>query len=228
MLSPQDYIFGGYFSGNSYVLSNTFTGGAPLSYSPAYSSYYVNWAIDIAEPDNNGDFQVTVSGAWMTSVFLVGGSTPVTFLSDSIGPSSWAQSQTPKTTKTCSGSSRVLQGNPNTIGKPGGFSGPSAGNIPVTANGAAVIPSQWGGRGALRPNLSQISGTFPGPGVSFQGVVDTIGSTTVPNVQGTLMNRYPGDLILELPGASQDYGVTNVQLTIPAGMNCPAGTTGSP
>jgi hypothetical protein len=42
----------------------------------------------------------------------------------------------------CSGSARVLQGNSATIGHPGGFSGSSVGNFPVTANGAAVIPSQ--------------------------------------------------------------------------------------
>jgi hypothetical protein len=130
--------------------------------------------------------------------------------------------------QTCMGSARVLQGNPNTIGSPGGFSGPSAGNILVTSNGAAVIPSQWGGKGALRPYLGQISGTLPAYGVSFQGVVDTIGSTTVPNVQSFLMNTYPGQLILELPGASQDYGTTGVQLSIPGAMSCPAGTTGSP
>lgn len=98
----------------------------------------------------------------------------------------------------------------------------------MTSNGVVVIPSQWGGRGALRPYLSQIGGTLPAYGVSFQGVVDTIGSTTVPNVQGFLMNKYPGQLILELPGASQDYGVTGVQLTMPGAMSCPRGTTGSP
>jgi len=145
MLSPQDYIFGGYFSGTRMYCLTHLRRRTALVFA-GLLLLLRKLAIDIAEPDNNGDFQVTVSGAWMTSVFLVGGSTPVTFLSDSIGPSSWAQSQTPKTTKTCTGSSRVLQGNPNTIGKPGGFSGPSAGNIPVTANGAAVIPSQWGGR----------------------------------------------------------------------------------
>lgn len=136
--------------------------------------------------------------------------------------------QTPGPTKTCSGSARVLQGNANTIGKPGGFSGPSVGNILVTANGAAVIPSQFGGKGALRPYLSQISGVFPNVNASFQGAVDVIGSTTVPNVQAFLMSKNPGDLILELPGASQDYGVTAATLTIPSAMNCPAGTTQVP
>ncbi len=143
-------------------------------------------------------------------------------------PGSKPQTTSSKKTNTCSGSARVLKGNASTIGKPGGFSGPTAGNILVTAIGAAVIPSQWGGKGALRPYISQISGVFPGPNISFQGVVETIGSTAVPNVQGYLMGRFPGNLILELPGASRDYGITSVNLTIPASMTCPAGTTKVP
>ena len=140
----------------------------------------------------------------------------------------------PQKTKKCSGSARVLQGNANTIGKPEGFSGPSAGNILVTANGAAVIPSQFGGKGALRPYLSQISGVFPNVNASFQGVVDVIGGAPPPgfppnsNVQTDLMSLNPGNLILELPGAPKDYGVTAVTLTIPAALNCPTGTTQVP
>ena len=136
--------------------------------------------------------------------------------------------QSPGSTKTCSGSARVLQGNAATIGKPGGFSGKTAGPILVTANGAAVIPSQFGGKGALRPYLNQISGVFPNVNASFQGVVDVIGSRTVPNVQAFLMSKNPGDLILELPGASKDNGVTAATLTVPAGFPCPSGTTQVP
>ena len=129
----------------------------------------------------------------------------------------------------CSGNARVLQGNPNTIGKPGGFSGPSVGNFPVTANGAAVIPSQWAAdKSALRPFINQVSGVFPNVNVSFQGLVDTIGSTTIPNVQSYLMNKFPGDLIVELPGATQDYGVTAVTVTAPSALGCPAGTVQVP
>jgi hypothetical protein len=127
-----------------------------------------------------------------------------------------------------------LQGNAATIGKPGGFSGPSAGNILVTANGAAVIPSQFGGKGALRPYLNQISGVFPNVNASFQGVVDVIGGAPPPgfpansNVRSDLMTEYHGDLILELPGATRDYGVTPVTLTVPSGFPCPFGTTQVP
>jgi RHS repeat-associated protein len=61
------------------------------------------------------------------------------------------QLQSPPPTKACVGSARVMQGRAGTIGGRGGFSGSSAGIIPVTANGVAVIPSQWGGKGTLRP-----------------------------------------------------------------------------
>jgi len=66
-----------------------------------------------------------------------------------------------------------------------------------------------------------------GAGFSFQGVADTIGTNSIPNVQRYLMNTYPGQLILELPGALQDCGVTSVQLTIPSSMSRTVGTTDS-
>lgn len=132
-------------------------------------------------------------------------------------------------TKTCSGSARVLQGNAATIGKPGGFSAPSIGNILVTPQGAAVIPKQWAtSKAALRPFVSRISGVFPAVKTFFQGLVDTIGSTDIPNVQSYLINKNPGKLIIELPGASQDYGITNVTVTVPSTLPCPAGTAEVP
>ena len=145
-------------------------------------------------------------------------------LSNVVGPSN-----APPGMKHCGGSARVLQGNAATIGKPGGFSGSSVGNFPVTANGAAIIPSQFGmSKSALRPFIGQISGVFPNVGASFQGLVDTIGSTTVPNVQSFLMNTYPNLFIVELPGATQDYGTTAVTLTVPNGVGCPTGTVQVP
>ena len=35
---------------------------------------------------------------------------------------------------------------------------------------------------------------------------------------------YPGDLIIELPGAAKDYGETIVNVTIPTALDCPDGT----
>jgi len=129
----------------------------------------------------------------------------------------------------CMGTARVLQGNAATIGKPGGFSGSSVGNFPVTASGAAIIPSQFGlSKSALRPYIGQISAVFPSVGASFMGVVDIIGGTPPPgysNVQTGLMALNPGLLIIELPGATMDYGTTAVTLTLPTAVGCPAGTT---
>ena len=136
----------------------------------------------------------------------------------------------------CSGTARVLQGNSAQIGHPGGWSGSSVGPINVTANGAAIIPSQWGvtNKGPFRQYLNQISGVFPNAGASFQGVSEIIGGAPVsafPNlpVQQGLMASYPGMLILELPGG-QDLGVngTAVTLTVPTAVGCPAGTSQVP
>jgi RHS repeat-associated protein len=132
----------------------------------------------------------------------------------------------------CSGSARVLKGNAGHIGKPGGFSVPRR-NVPVTAAGAAIILRQWARNGtALRPYLDQISGQFPSVGASFQGIVETIGGRQLPrgfppgtNVQDALMQLNPGKLILELPGASKDYGVTGVTLNVPSAVGCPTGTS---
>jgi hypothetical protein len=128
-----------------------------------------------------------------------------------------------------------LQGNAATIGSPGGFSGTSVGNIPVTATGAAIIVSQWAdSKAALRPYLSQISGVFPGVNVAFSGIVDVVGGAPPAgfpadsNVCDDLMDLYPGQLIIELPGAKADYGSTSVTLTIPDVLKCPQGTTKVP
>ena len=135
-------------------------------------------------------------------------------------------------TRMCSGSARVLRGNPALIGQNGAFSAPYAGNIYVTPASAAIIPSQWAStRASLRPFLSRITGAFPLINAAFEGVSDIIGGAPPagfpPNssVQAALMMLYPGHLILELPGAPHDYGITTVVLTIPTSLPCPVGTT---
>ena len=135
----------------------------------------------------------------------------------------------PDPTHNCTGPARVLQGNAATIGHPGGFSGTSAGNILITASGAAIIPEQWGGsKAALRPYLNEISGFFPDVNVSFKGVVDVVGGQSPcpndANVRSCLMSMYPDTLIIELPGAAKDYGSTNVVLTLPIEVDCPKNT----
>jgi hypothetical protein len=136
------------------------------------------------------------------------------------------------TTRFCSGSARVLRGNPTLIGQSGAFSAPYAGTVYVTHGSAAIIPSQWAStRASLRPFVSQITGAFPLINAGFEGVSDIIGGAPPAgfrpnsNVQADLMMLYPGHLILELPGAPHDYGITTVVLRIPTTLSCPVGTT---
>ncbi len=122
--------------------------------------------------------------------------------------------------KKCVGNARVLQGNADLIGKQGGFPG-----VTVAAGSAAVITSQWGGKGRLRSFLQQIGGTAGG--TSFSGITDVIGGESpIPgmNVRDALQALNPGLLILELPSLPSDLGVVNVELTVPASISCPAGT----
>jgi RHS repeat-associated protein len=129
--------------------------------------------------------------------------------------------------KTCSGTARVLGGNPATVGQQGGVPGTL-----VQAGSAAAIPRQFGFRTGSGFSGAPISGTvgytgplaFPGTSQSFSGITDTIGSSTVPNVQNFLMKNNPGSLILELVTGS-DMGTVPVQIQVPASMSCPAGTS---
>jgi RHS repeat-associated protein len=134
--------------------------------------------------------------------------------------------------KTCNGDARVLQGNKNTVGKPGGFSGDAQHPVNVTAESAAVDPAQWGGKDRLRPNRDKISGIFTdssGKQVGkFSGITDVIGGKPPKgakgNVRDELKKLNPGKLIVELPGADKDLGTVHVTLTVPDDMNCPEGT----
>ncbi len=141
----------------------------------------------------------------------------------------------------CRGYARVLQGNRNLVGQGGGFdTGPSnLARYGVTSESAAVIPSQWGlDKQEFRPILDQISGGF-GNGATFVGVRDIIddaptrrrfGHASTDQYQRFLMNReivthgFMRLLIIELPGASRDYGVQRVTLNLPDGSRCPEGT----
>ena len=131
----------------------------------------------------------------------------------------------------CKGTARVLQGNPKTVGHRSGFDTQPANKPPritVPFNSVAVIPSQFGGAGALRPILGGISGTAgTGPdSQNFGGVGDTIGSVDVKNVQAFLQDKFPGDLILEFVNG-KDLGVVPVVVIVPANIACPCGTTES-
>jgi len=86
----------------------------------------------------------------------------------------------------------------------------------------------------MRPFINQISGVFPNVNYSFTGIVDVMGGAPPPgfpansNVQTDLMQLNPGKLILELPGAPQDFGTTAVTITAPSAVGCPAGTVQVP
>ena len=127
----------------------------------------------------------------------------------------------------CSGSARVLQGNPDTVGKTGGF------GSTVQANSAAVIPAQWGGAKNLRGSLLLIGGTA-GTGnaaQTFHGISDTVGSTDVPDVQTYLQNKYPNAVILELVNGQDSTAfnpqdvIVDINLHVPPEISCPSFTT---
>jgi hypothetical protein len=128
--------------------------------------------------------------------------------------------------QTCVGPARILQGNANLIGKPGGLSGTKP--IPVTPHSAAFIPSQFGlDKPALRMNGPSISGTLNGQPL-FSGLTDVVDNkySPVPGMtpQEALQYLNPGSLILELPSASQDMGTRQVSIRMPRGLLCPTGT----
>jgi len=122
----------------------------------------------------------------------------------------------------CKGLGRGLTGNPDTVGKQGGIPG-----VKVQLGAAAVIPQQFGfpSGAALAPYAPYIHGTIGN--VSFSGVTDVIGGRSpfppIP-VRTALQLVFPGRLVLEIPGAS-DQGV-NAPTTVyvPEGMGCPTAT----
>ena len=122
--------------------------------------------------------------------------------------------------KTCSGSARVLAGNPALIGMQGGLAG-----VLVAAGSAAIIPAQWGmTKGELAPYLAQIRGG--GAAGSFVGITDIIGGASpIPgvNVRDALQILYPGVLIIELP-TGRDLGIIEIALIVPRLVPCPTGT----
>ena len=134
---------------------------------------------------------------------------------------------TPPPSITCFGTARILQGNAATIGHVGGLP-----PVTITGSGAAIIPSQWIGGSpgqsgpypTLAPWAGYIAGVSTTPGASFNGVVDVVGGAPPAgfppdsNVRDDLVAKYPGQLIIELPGASKDSG--SVQIFCLVGEIC--------
>ncbi len=125
---------------------------------------------------------------------------------------------------TCNGSARILAGNANHIGKSGGF-GP---NHVISANSAAIITSLFGGKGNVRPYISQVSGEVDGVEI-FSNIADVVGGEIpkgyehLGNVRRALQAIFPGKLVIELPGG-KDMGITDVMIKQPCALICPAGT----
>jgi RHS repeat-associated protein len=127
---------------------------------------------------------------------------------------------------TCKGVGRGLAGNARLNGKPGAIPG-----VKVRLGTAAVIPGQFGladNGAALAQYARYISGTIGN--ANFSSVTDVVGGGRVkgfPNVKVRegLQLKYPGLLIIEIPGA-KDQGVSGSPVTImvPAGLGCPVGT----
>ena len=140
----------------------------------------------------------------------------------------------------CQGKARVLQGNSNLVGQPGGFdtSPPNPDLYDVTSSSAAVIPSQFGmTKPGMRQYINQISGTLSN-GASFNDVRDVVDDKetrddngwTVAQFQQYVIDREQANadgqdlLILELPGISKDAGIQDVTLNLPNNFTCPHGT----
>ncbi len=139
-----------------------------------------------------------------------------------VTPTSATPTPTPTPT-TCTGQGRGLAGNTALVGKQGGIPGQT-----VQPGTAAVIPQQFGvpSGAALAPYAGDISGTIGQ--TSFSAVTDVIGGKSpIPgtNVRTALQQLFPGQLILEIPGASDQGANAPVSISMPQGLGCPTGTS---
>ena len=129
----------------------------------------------------------------------------------------------------CTGQAYVMAGNPANIGKIG-FPG-----VTVTDGSAAVVPSQWTGYATAGPLMRSIGSSAMGTVTSSNGATQSFNGITQPigylalgtaaQVQSMIMQRAPGQLVLELVGG-RDFGAGNsVFLDIPkTSAGCPQGT----
>ena len=123
----------------------------------------------------------------------------------------------------CMGSGRGLSGNLALVGRSGGIPGQT-----VEPGTAAVIPQQFGvpSGSALAPYAPNIFGVMGS--AWFSSATDVIGGKSpIPgvNVRTALQEIYPGQLILEIPGAADQGANAPVLINVPASLGCPAGTS---
>jgi hypothetical protein len=122
----------------------------------------------------------------------------------------------------CTGVGRGLAGNPNLVGRQGGIPGQT-----VQLNTAAVTPTQFNvpNGAALSPFAPYINGTVGN--AYFTSVTDVNGGKSpIPGVpvRTALQRLFPGQLILEIPGAKDQGANAPVTINVPQSLGCPAGT----
>ena len=156
--------------------------------------------------------------------FLVEPTYPFLTVGSGGGAGTSANKVTPPALTTCTGGGRGLKGNSRLVGKQGGIPGQT-----VQLGTAAVIPQQFGvpSGAALGPYAPYINGTIGQ--ASFSAVTDVIGGKSpIPgtNVRTALQQLFPGQLILEIPGASDQGANAPVTISVPQGLGvCPTGTS---
>jgi RHS repeat-associated protein len=157
--------------------------------------------------------------------------------------------------KTCNGTARVMQGNHALVGHGGAFdtSRSNLSKYGVTADSAAIIPSQFGQtKASMRDYLEDVYGAVSGVYYTIQSIngknvsvphsydhdfsdvrdqVDDAGTRADNGLPSTsayqqwLIKREGGNLIIELPGAPHDGGVGHITIHVPDNWRCPCGTT---
>ncbi len=123
---------------------------------------------------------------------------------------------------TCAGVGRGLAGNTRLVGRQGGIPGQT-----VQLNTAAVTPTQFNvpNGGALSPFAPYINGTVGN--ARFTSITDVNGGKSpIPGVpvRLALQQLFPGQLILEIPGAKDQGANAPVSISVPRSLGCPAGT----
>jgi hypothetical protein len=122
----------------------------------------------------------------------------------------------------CTGVGRGLAGNTNLVGRQGGIPGQT-----VQLNTAAVTPTQFNvpNGAALSPFAPYINGTVGN--ARFNSITDVNGGKSpIPGVpvRLALQQLFPGQLILEIPGAKDQGANAPVSINVPQSLGCPAGT----
>ena len=136
----------------------------------------------------------------------------------------------------CKVEARLLKGNPNLIGKQGGFPG-----VKVAAGSAAIIPRQFTGEKYAGPQMRDIGRSAVGfvfgdegsilPTQMFFGFTDTVGNAELSSdsivAQDMIRENYPRKIILELV-SGEDEGEKTAILILPATPHgCPDASKGN-